>query len=278
MRSNDPTGMTFRFIAATAAVLLGHVCQAQTKDMITWGLVNFDPKNTSRSDLARTLIQEKLDRYTHDTVAAPIPRIVNEIKSGAHWCWAGAIRTEEREGFSTLSIPFIVTFPQRIMVLKERRAQLLARGSLSLEALLQDRNMRTGIARSRTYSPEIDALFTRYPPLHYTSSIPEAIQMLLAGRLDYVVEDAGVAVAHARQQGREDDLVALSFKEMAGYVLGRVMCPKNDWGKRVVADINVVLNGERATPRYRLVVEAFRNEDDRHTLRQIYDDVFLKSQ
>ncbi len=278
MRLNDPTAMTFRIIAATVAVLLGHVCQAQPKDMITWGLVNFDPKNTSRSDLARTLIQEKLDRYTHDTVAAPIPRIVNEIKSGAHWCWAGAIRTEEREGFSTLSIPFIVTFPQRIMVLKERRAQLLARGSLSLEALLQDRNMRTGITRSRTYSPEIDALFTRYPPQQYTSSIPEAIQMLLAGRLDYVVEDAGVAVAHARQQGREDDLVALSFKEMAGYVLGRVMCPKNDWGKRVVADINVVLNGERATPRYRLVVEAFRNEDDRHTLRQIYDDVFLKSQ
>ena len=270
--------MNIRSIAIAAFLLPGQACQAQPKDTITWGLVNFDPKNTSRSDLARTLIQEKLKNYAHDTVAAPIPRIVSEIRSGSHWCWAGAIRTEEREGFSYLSIPFIFTFPQRIIIRKERRAQFLARGPLSLEALLQDRSLRTGVARSRAYSPAIDALLTRYPPGQYTSSIPEAVQMLLADRLDYVVEDSGVAMAHARQQGREDDLAALSFKEMAGYVMGHVMCPKNDWGKGVVADIDAVLNNERATPRYRFIVDAFHTEDDRHTLRQIYDDVFLKSQ
>ena len=219
---------TLKSLALATLLALGSA--AHCEDLITWGLVNFDPNNTSRSDLSRQLMQEKLSGYTHTTVVAPIPRIVSEIRSGAHWCWAGAIRTEEREAFASLSVAFMVTLPQRIIIRKQDRARFPA--PLSLEALLQDRTLRTGIARSRSYSPSIDALFQRHAPSLYTSGMAEAIQMLLADRLDYVLEDAGVALAHARQQGREDDLLVLPFKEMAPQVLGHVMCPGNEWKKR----------------------------------------------
>ena len=264
---------TLRSLAFAALAALGAAAHGQ--DLMTWGLVNFDPNNTSRSDLARQLMQEKLGAYTHTTVVAPIPRIVSEIRSGAHWCWAGAIRTEEREGFASLSVPFMVTLPQRIIVRKESRARFPA--PLSLESLLQDRTLRTGIARSRSYSPAIDALFQRHAPSLYTSGMAEAIQMLLADRLDYVVEDAGVAMAHARQQGREDELLVLPFKEMAPQVLGHVMCPGNDWGRKAIADINAVLLRERPTARYRAIVETYHTEDDKRTLRLQYDEVFLKA-
>ena len=258
-----------------AMTLIGH---AAAKEEITWGLINFAPENKSRTDLARELIQEKLSAYEHETVIATIPRITSEIKNGSPWCWVGALKNSERESFSTLSIPFIFTLPQQIMVRKDRLPEFTGKGQLSLETLLQDRTLLTSIARSRVYSPTIDALLLRYPPAQSTSSIPEAIQMLLANRLDYVLEDGGVAAVHAKVLGQPDSLVGLPFKEMSPYILGRVMCPKTEWGKKVIADINAVLRAERPTPRYRSIVEAFHSEDENRTLRHLYDDVFLKAE
>lgn len=270
--------MGFKTIALAATFLSCLAGGAMAGDKVTWGLVNFDPSNTSRTDLARQFITDKLVAYEHETVIAPIPRIVSEIKAGAHWCWAGAIRSEEREGFSYLSVPFIFTFPQRIMVRKDRRAEFSPAGGLSLETLLQDRSKRTTIARNRAYSTSIDALLARFPPQQSNSSIAEAVQMLLADRIDYVLEDAGVAKTHAQQLGAPDALIALTFKEMSGFVLGRVMCPKTDWGKSVIHSINTVLRAERGSARYRSITETYHDEDERRALRQVYDEVFLKSE
>ena len=270
--------MHMKFIALATLMLWFLASSALAKDKITWGLVNFDPKNTSRTDLARTFITETLDAYEHETVIAPIPRIVSEIKGGSHWCWAGAIKNEEREGFSFLSAPFIFTFPQRIIVRKDRAGEFTNDGALSLEALLRDRSKRTSIARNRAYSPAIDALLARFPPAQSNSSMAEAVQMLLADRIDYVLEDAGVAKAHAQQAGASDALAALTFKEMQGFVLGRVMCPKTDWGRKVIAEINAVLQAQRGSARYRSITETYHDEDERRSLRQVYDDVFLKSE
>ena len=270
--------MKLKYMAMAAFMLMPFAGQILAKDAVTWGLVNFDPQNTSRTDLAREFISEKLSGYSHETVVAPIPRIVSEIRAGSHWCWAGAIKTDERLTFSFLSMPFIFTFPQRVIIRKSRYNEFMSKGPLSLEALLQDKGRRTSIARSRAYSPGIDALLVRYPPPQSTSSIAEAVQMLMADRLDYILEDAGVAKAHAQSLGNNEGLVALPFKEMTDYVLGRIMCPRNDWGKKVILDINAVLSVERGSARYRSIVETYHDDDERRAIRQVYDEVFLKSE
>lgn len=270
--------MSIRFFTMAAMLLAGLATEGLAKETITWGLVNFAPKNLSRTDLARNFISEKLTNYAHETIDAPIPRIVSEIKGGTHWCWAGAIKNSEREEFSYLSAPFIFTFPQRIIVRKNRLAEFATNGTLSLESLLQDRSKKTSVARSRVYNTTIDALLKRYPPPQATSSIAEAVQMLLADRLDYVLEDAGVARTHADQLGQVDGLAALTFKEMGDLVLGRVMCPKSDWGKQVINEINGVLRTERGSARYRSIVETYHDDDERRALRQVYDEMFLKSE
>lgn len=260
-------------------LLLGAMAgQAVAVDKITWGLVNWAPGNQSRTDLARELIQEKLSVYQHEPVSATIPRITSEIRSGSPWCWVGAIKNAERETFAVFSIPFVFTLPQQIIIRRERRAEFVGRGSLSLQALLQDRTLRAGTARSRAYNPAIDALLLRYPPSQSYASIPEAIQMLLADRLDYILEDVGVAAVHARQLGQPDALLSLPFQEMSPYILGRVMCPKNDWGRKVIADVDAVLRAERPTARYRSIIEAFHTEDVVRTLRPLYNDMFLKAE
>lgn len=265
-------------IGAGLVLMVAIIGQVEAREKITWGLINFAPENKSRTDLARELIQEKLTAYEHETVIATIPRITSEIRDGSPWCWVGALKNAERESFSTLSIPFIFTLPQQIMVRKDRLAEFTGKGPLSLETLLQERTLLTSIARSRAYSPTIDALLLRYPPPQSHSSIPEAIQMLLANRLDYVLEDSGVAAVHAKVLGQPDSLIGLPFKEMSPYILGRVMCPKTEWGKKVISEINTVLRTERPTPRYRSIVEAFHSEDENRTLRHLYGDVFLKAE
>lgn len=269
---------SLKAIGLGLGLLASMTSQAWAKDKITWALVNFSPENKSRSDLARELIQEKLTHYEHETVAATIPRIASEIKNGSPWCWVGALKNPERESFAYLSIPFIFTLPQQIIVRKDRLGEFTSKGALSLDSLLQDRTLRTSIARSRVYNPAIDALLLRHPPAQQHSSIPEAIQMLLANRLDYVVEDAGVAAAHAKQLGYADALTSLPFKEMSPYILGRVMCPKTEWGAKVTSEINAVLRAQRVTPRYRAIVEAFHTEDEIRTLRPLYNEVFLKAE
>jgi polar amino acid transport system substrate-binding protein len=210
-------------------------------------------------------------------VQAPIPRVINEIKTGNHWCATGFVKTAERETFAHFSVPAAFWLPPKIIVAKEKRAEFESRGELSLEQLLANRALRTGVVRARAYSPAIDALLLKNPPSEVHSDYIDGLKMLLADRLDYVIELPIRASYYAKRLGTDDKLVGLPFKEMSNHIPTHVMCPKNDWGQRVIGAISAVLRAERPTPRYRQIIETWSDEDSVRQIRKVYDSVLLKS-
>lgn len=259
---------------------------AFAKDTITWGWIDNAPgsiptgsdRNRGIEDQIRALVKERLVNHTHEEVQAPIPRVLQEIRSGNTWCSTGFVKTAEREGFAHFSVPAAFWLPPKIVVRRDKRAGFDALGELSLEQLLASPAMRTGVVRGRAYGPAIDGLLQRKPPAHLHSDYVDGLKMLLADRLDYVIELPIRAAYVSRRLGSENQLVALPFREMSGHITTHILCPKNEWGQKVIAEIDAVLRAERASPRYRQIIESWSDEDSVQQIRRIYDTVLVRTE
>ena len=232
-------------------------------------------RGTGIFDRVRRLLDERLDGTRHRTIVAPFPRIFSALKDGADWCFVGGVETPEREGVAAFSLPVAMFYPLRIVVPTAQRARFEALRPLSLEGLLRDGSLRTSFLRDRSLGPAIDGLLRRNPPAESHSDFRQAVRMLLAGRIDYLVDYPGIAGYGAKEQGQEGALVGLPFAEAPEPVFSRVMCAGTDWGRRMIARIDAVLRAERPTPAYRGIVEAWSAGEDLATIRAAYDTAFL---
>ncbi|MGL5184412.1 TIGR02285 family protein [Herbaspirillum huttiense] len=255
---------------------------AVAADQITWGKYNVPPymirsgkfAHQGIFDLTLDIIKKDLPQYEHVELEAPFPRINSEIRKGSHWCYNGMLKTPERERVGYLSLPTSIFLPLRIIVRRDRLTQF--QGKLSLKTLLQNPQLSTSVMRDRSYSPTVDKLLAAYPPRENYSEQVESIGMLLAGRIDYMVELPLLAFEQARVMGQPDALVALPMQEADEVVFNRVMCPRSEWGRQVVEQVNKVLLAERAKPSYRAIVEKWHDPESVAEIRKIYDKVFLK--
>jgi uncharacterized protein (TIGR02285 family) len=264
-------------------LLMGALCPALATDEIVWGKYNVPPYMIPTGEAAHQgifdqtldVLKSKMPQYRHVELNAPFPRINSEIKKGNHWCFNGGLKTPEREAYGYFSLPISIFLPLRIIVRRDRLAEF--KGPQSLQTLLRTHAFSTSVMRDRSYSPTVDKLLAAYPPKENYSEQVEAIGMLLAGRIDYMIELPLLAFDQARAMGRPGELVALPMQEANEVVFNRVMCPRNEWGRQVVEQVNRVLLANRESPSYRRIVEKWHDPESVAEIRRIYDKVFLKT-
>jgi len=174
-----------------------------------------------------------------------------------------------------LCFVFCCSCPLNVIVRKDNKIGL--HGAQSLEALLKNHNLTTSVMRDRVYSPVVDKLLKTWPPRNDYAEQTDAMNMLLAGRLDFLIQLPLLALYQARAMGHADELIALPIKEDGEMELNRVMCPKNEWGRNVIAQINDVLSRERTKPYYRAIVEKWHDPASVDQIRMIYASSFLKT-
>ncbi|EJM99704.1 hypothetical protein [Herbaspirillum sp. YR522] len=256
---------------------------AVAADQIIWGKYNVPPYMIRSGEFAHQgifdqtldVLKDQLPQYEHIELEAPFPRINSEIRKGSHWCFNGTLKTAERETYGYLSLPSSIFLPLRIIVRRDRLAQF--KGPLSLQALLQDHQLITSVMRDRSYSPTVDKLLAAYPPRENYSEQVEAIGMLLAGRIDYMIELPLLASDQARNMGHAGELVAIPMQEANEVVFNRVMCARNEWGRKLIEQVNRVLLANRGKAYYRSIVEKWHDPESVAEIRRIYDSVFLKT-
>ncbi len=266
--------------------LIWPVMASAGEEEITWPVYNAAPYSITEGadadqgifDAVRQLLDAKLTAYRHRTIGAPFPRILSAVKDGKPWCFIGGVKTPEREAFATFSLPIAVFYPMAIIIHRPRGDRFSAFGPLSLETLLQDHSLRTSFLRNRALAPGIDALLRTYPPSQFFSDFNEAFKMLLADRLDYLVDFSLIGAYSARQLGQDGALMSLPFKERPDVVYNRVMCPKTAWGRSVIDAIDAILRVERPTPAYRSIVERWSSPEDVAAIRAFYDQRFLSDE
>jgi len=277
--------MLYRVLRYVLATLLmsASFSAAMAADQIVWGKYNVPPYMIRTGEWAHQgifdqtldVLKEKMPQYQHVELEAPFPRINSEIKKGSHWCYNGTLKTPERESYGYFSLPSSIFLPLRIIVRRDRLNDF--KGRQSLQSLLQNHRYITSVMRDRSYSPTVDKLLAAYPPKENYSEQIEAIGMLLAGRIDFMIELPLLAFDQARVMGHPGELIAIPMQEADEVVFNRVMCSKNEWGRQVVEQVNKVLIVNRGQPYYRRIVERWHDPESVAEIRKIYDSVFLKT-
>ncbi|MCJ2036223.1 TIGR02285 family protein [Methylobacterium sp. J-068] len=279
--------VTARPVPARAVEAPGAVSGKQ----VTWAIYDAAPymitdgpeAGTGIADQVRHILTDRLADYTHNVLVVPFPRVVSSLKQGAEWCFVGGVRTPEREAFAYFSRPTGLFYPLRILVRASQRARFEALRPLSLAGLLREHpELRTSVLRNRVLAPDIDAILRASPVPQAHSEFGEAFRMLQNDRLDYLIEFSNIAAYYARTTARTTgepaDWIGLPMTEEPEPVFSRVMCSRTPWGRAIIDRIDAILPAERATDRYRRIVEAWSAEEDLVKLRAVYDSSFLSSE
>lgn len=264
------------------------------KDSITWMEVSMPPyfiqdgpaKGQGYGNLVSAIIQEQLPEYVHHKMVTNVIRHFDRFKQGEKVCTVGLYRTPEREGFMHFSIPSFLSIPAVLIIKKDKQATFDHRRSISLEALLQNKNFIIGLGKDRSYGNSLDAVLHKYRDrgnlVVFTGQelTENYFRMLMLDRVDGLIGLPDEAMYHAEKMGLRDQIVTLTMEEnQQGYTgwLCAVGCSKTEWGLNVIDKINKILLTQRPTERYRAAYERWLDSNRMEQYRTIYQDVFLRT-
>lgn len=274
-------------VALVTALAIAAPAPAAAEDML-WLDIEFPPfyihqgpyEGNGIGDRIIDLLIENLPDLEHQRRTASPARIAKELADGNPACSVAFIRTPEREATMVFSTADLFLPPNGITV---RRADLERFGGgqpVSFAKLLADPTLRLGAAEGRSYGAPIDRLLDPARGPHVYRRLGEDIyrslvQMLVRGRLDYVLGYPYEARYVAEELGIADQIVSVPLVENEGYTLAHVVCPRTPWGHKMIARIDRILARERTTDRYRDFVERWLDPAYLPDYREAYARDFL---
>jgi uncharacterized protein (TIGR02285 family) len=217
----------------------------------------------------------------HDRQTASPTRILRELELGRQVCSVAYLKTPERERVMTFSIPDLILPPNGVTVRRDSLSRFGGGGAVSLATLLGDPSLRLGIADGRSYGDAIDPLLQARrgaPNLHVRQGedlYPSLVQMLVRGRLDYVLGYPYEARYVASRFALGETIVNLPLVEAREHTFAYVVCPKTDWGRALIARVDALLRRERPSERYRGFIERWLDPAMLDAFRAVYRDTFL---
>jgi len=265
---------------------------AAAKDEVIWMEAIMPPyfiksgphQGQGYGDIIAEILREHLTEYNHETITTNITRHFYAFKQGDKVCSIGLFRTPEREEFMHFSLPSFLTLPAVIIIKADQYPAFGSRTSVRLDDILANENLLIGIAKDRSYGITTDEILNQYAGnanvVQFTG--PELslnlFHMLMMDRLDGLIGLPEEALYQAEQMGIRDQLMTLTIEENDqdyGNWLSAVGCSKNEWGEKIIAEINEILLSQRPSPRYRTAYERWLDPHSIETYRKVYDRVFL---
>lgn len=235
-------------------------------------------------DVVTDIIMENLPHYDHVRVVANITRHYKEFKDGKKACNVGLFKTAQRKEFLYYSIPSFFTLPTVVIINKKNYSGFGSTKVVSLEEVLKN-NLRLGRSLNRSYGKNVDKVLDAFGNSENIFEFEGSelslnlFQMLKRDRLDGLIGLPEEAMYQAERLGIRDQIMTLAIAEnQEGYNgwLSYVACSKNEWGRKMIEEVNEVLLKQRPTERYRQAYERWLDDSTLEEYRKLYDDVFLK--
>ena len=294
-RRTIPVRLSPAILLLVFCLLSGLACfrPAMAKDEITWLEADAPPffiehgpdKGQGYEDVITAIIQHDMPDYVHHRLTATISRHYHDFKTGKKVCSVGLYKTPEREKFLYFSIPSFFTLPTVIIIKKDRFADFGNSKTVSLEKVLQKKDLLIGRAQNRSYGRYVDEILDRHKGagnifVYEGEQLSlNFFRMLQMDRLDGVIGLPEEAMYLAEKLGIRDRIMTLTIREnqrgMESW-LSYAACSRTPWGKKVIARINEVLLKERPTERYRAAYERWLDPSSLENYRKLYRRVFLK--
>ena len=266
--------------------------KAWTKDTIGWMEAVAPPffihegtfKGQGYEDLITDILVQNLPDYAHSHMIANISRHYQQWKQGEKVCALAMYKTPDRMEFAYFSIPSVFTLPTVLIINKEKFRTFGGRKTVRLTDILQSHKYVVGRSKNRSYGIEFDTTLNKYGDDKniFVYEGPELtlnlFKMLLAGRIDALSGLPEEAMYLAETMGIRDQIMTLNIAENQvnnDASLTYVACSKNEWGKKVIGDVNAVLRKQRPSHNYQTAYERWLDPSSIEGYRKLYKEVFL---
>lgn len=292
--TNCPTVSLIKILGCILAILaLAAPCPAGDRT-ITWMTADFPPvsipegplKGQGYGDVIQKAIQDRMPEYTHESLLGNMNRLYHEYRQGQPVCSVSLYKTPERKDFIYFSIPSTFTLPNRLILRAEDAEGIEETESISLATVLDEGEIRLGIAANRSYGRPLDTVLDRHRKtgkLHiYVGDdlFENLLRMLVAGRLDAILGLPEEVMFVAEGLGVREAIVSVALTETLDDPrawMGYVGCSRTDWGRAVIDSVNRALRDARPTAEYRRAYERWLDAEGKGIYRRLYDQVFLSS-
>ncbi|MGB1237133.1 MAG: TIGR02285 family protein [Pseudomonadales bacterium] len=276
---------------AVCVSLIGSV-RAEPVSTLEWMVYDVPPyeivtgpyKGQGAADGLRQRLMTLLPEYAHSEPVLVNGERMHRLLKKQNVCHTALIRSPEFEQSMYLSIAVIMANTHVIITNKEHYDTLIAQGaSASVQQLLQQTPLKLGHL-SRSLGPEVDAI------LASESGNPNIVdrrsaytdqglfKMLHKGRIDYFIELPSQGM-YWNMLNPDKQVYMIPISEMRErYIIGRVGCTKNPWGRKVIERVNQVMKEQRMDENYirsltfRWVPQSMREDFIEHYTRIIAAD------
>jgi uncharacterized protein (TIGR02285 family) len=233
-------------------------------------------------DLILQEIQAQLPNYQHHELRANYARLISEIRSGNPVC-SILHRTPRREGFIVFSN--ILAYPPSYKLYVKASNQEAFKNlagwddrTVALADILQSkRGLRMAHTASHSYGKALDETLARNHTnldlVRGYAGQASLVKMLLAGRVDVIIEFPWVVNYHVKELGiASSELIGVTLTEAPAYEPAYIGCPKNDWGLHLIEHLNNI------TPplhlRMRSHIETWLEPEEVEAYRAAFDAYF----
>ncbi|WP_163835930.1 transporter substrate-binding domain-containing protein [Spartinivicinus ruber] len=191
------------------------------------------------------------------------------------------LKKPERLEIAYFSTPVDVAVSHRIIMKKTNAALLKHPISFSIVKLITDNQFKGIIESQRSYTKDLDAIFKKYEEngnyQKITIAANSLFKMLDHDRINYIIEYPFIASYHGKQYFKDiNEYASIQIDEITPYFLVYAVCPKNDWGKQVISDINNMLKTLIHQGKYqKIIFESWLDKNDLIQIKEIYNTQIL---
>jgi uncharacterized protein (TIGR02285 family) len=238
-------------LAAWAAV-----GSAQARETITWMTVDLPPASIFEGELAGRGFADQqlrvlfaaLPDYDHQIVKGTIARDWHELETRDGVCFNWVTHNSVSHWNATFSRRPVLNPGYRVAVRTSRLTEFLpyaVSGDLDLGLLGANEGLSGGYLAARDYLQTISDFIgstSRQAKLQKTISSSQLVELLQAGRLDFIFASP-TEVAFYRQTLRlQDDFTLIKVKGAPIYNEGYIACSSGPIGKAVIAKLDDFLD------------------------------------
>ncbi|MDF3935036.1 TIGR02285 family protein [Pseudomonas citronellolis] len=227
---------------------------------VRWLTTDFPPlyilsgpeRGRGLADVAQNLVIQRLDgfRHTEEEVPANYPRIEQEMKNWANVCFAGFLKTPERERAFIFSDAYRLMLPIHLFTLVDHAPLPTHGGRVDLRALLAGGQLRLGVLGGRRYGTAIDELLAEHPDdkavyRRYAQDQLEGLLGMMASQgrgIDAVLAYPNEVLHRTAASGKPPlDVRRYAIEGTPEYQEGYIACSRSALGRQVIAAVNGVI-------------------------------------
>lgn len=245
------------------------------KELVTWVDPHQPPFYYIRNqeakgslDALQSDISKALPDYRHIILEVSFANVEKTMKEGRNLCATTLLKTDFRDKIAYMTAFFPIP-PHHIIIRKGESKKFLPKkeARVSVTDLIEKTKMVGGFTPGRSYTQTVDGLIAKnrrslnlkfYPPSDMGNDL---LHLLEAGKIDYTLEYKTTADIEVRRRHLEGKFEILPLKEVRELLPVYIGCTRNEWGKRLIKEVDQVVQKYVTTSAYRTNVKGVISEE-----------------